>query len=216
MTGNRNKILQVVAVVIIAVILLLFLQGPAAFTLFTDFLTFPVIQLVVLVLLVAVGMQAIALYILARRPEVPALCTTTTMEADSEQRGRGRPRKPCSLALSGVLQCPLEPNLEIDPTFIAKVSIAVAELQHEKLVKPIEDIEKDTKVEPAPAAKAEEKPETKESVKDAAKKVADEEKEKAEGAKEKSEKESVGKLLLEMTEVLNKKPSKPEKKDDKK
>jgi hypothetical protein len=155
----------------------------------------------ILIVLVCVGaMQSVGLYLLSKRPQVSPIQVDPQ---HTEQRGRGRPRKPCQLALVGALPCPLEPSLDLDPDFVARVSDAVAHYQHEKLTgKPesesklidIEGPSAEQKSEVLPPAKGqEEKPDT--------------EKDK----KKVGEAESVGDLMVD---ILEKKTQKV--KDEKK
>jgi hypothetical protein len=197
MTGRRSKVIVAVLVVLAA---LFFLNHGQ----FTDFMDVSTMRLMMLGLIGVVTLQAVGLYVLARRPT-----TETTTEPnkvfETEQRGRGRPRKPCSLALTGVLQCPLEPNLELDTAFISRVSVAVADFQHKKLgtvEKKLVDLEEEKVTEPS--AKTEENPP--EQSKD----------KKVEGAPESKREEGIGELVVDMTEVKRKaEKEKEDKKEDK-
>jgi len=128
-------------------------------------------RLLIIVLVCVTAMQSVGLYLLSKRPQVSQIQVDPLVER--EQRGRGRPRKPCQLALAGVLLCPLEPSLDLDPDYVARVSNAVAHYQHEKLtgkpeeskLKEPEDIEADQK-----AAKEQEEKPDKDKEKEAPKK----------------------------------------------
>jgi hypothetical protein len=204
---KRGKILQIVGVLIAFLIVLFLVQGRFSFTLsmFADFMDVATMRLLLLGLIAIVTLQAIGLYILAKRGEIMIGSTPARriMDTGTEQRGRGRPRKPCVLALTGVMPCPLEPDHEIDPDFVARVSEAVANLQHEKLVtpsmskEPAEIFTKPVEVtqnveEPPTATKAEAEPKTEDN----------------EG---KENKESIGEVLVGMADVLLRR-----KKDEKK
>lgn len=212
MTGRRNKIIEAVAVLIVlAAVLFLFQSGqfnPNNLSLsgLTSLFDETTLRLVTVGLIVIVTMLAIGLLVLARRSEVRVGYTETRRpfaDPDDERRGRGRPRKPCNLALTGAMTCPLEPDLEIDPDYIARVSAAVADLQHDKLTsqeKPetAQKNEQPAKTEKPEKTEPEEKPSETEEI--GRIKVDGEDK-----------KESVGGLMTDLAEVLVKR-----KKDDKK
>jgi hypothetical protein len=153
-------------------------------------------RLIIIVLVCVTAMQSVGLYLLSKRPPVSQIQVDPLVER--EQRGRGRPRKPCQLALAGVLLCPLEPSLDLDPDYVARISDAVAHYQHEKLtgkpeskpnLKEPEDMESPEQKVPPATKEQEGKPED----------------------KEKGEKESVGALMVD---ILDKKTQKE--KDEKK
>jgi len=211
MTGRRSKVIKIVVVLVALTALVFFLQGGQFNRSFTDFMDVSTMRFMMLGLVGVVALQAVGLYILARRPNADVLTGYVMPNKPfmSEQRGRGRPRKPCNFALMGVLSCPLEPNLELDPDFVAKLSIAVADYQHEKLRTPESPNKKldDLEAETAPKHMLEEPDEKPAEQKEATKKGE---------APQGESKEGVGELVVEMAEVLSRKTSlKSEKKEDK-
>jgi hypothetical protein len=205
---GRSKILRLTIVLILVMALLFFLRGGQLnLSEFTNFMDESNMRIIMLGLMGIVTLEAVGLYVLARRtPEMLTGYTEPQKVFASEQRGRGRPRKPCGLALTGVLSCPLEPDLEMDPAFISKLSAAVADFQHSKLGTQSTSL---TDLEAESPAKTEKK--TGEQPKEKEKLPGQKDADETDGSKEK---EGIGGLVVEMTEVLSRKQE--GKKDDKK
>lgn len=89
------------------------------------------VKFLVVVLVIVVTVQTGAVFWLSSQKTT--VTTISTVENESEHRGRGRPRQPCDLASCGLIPCPLQPVMEVNPEFIKKISVAVADLQHQTL-----------------------------------------------------------------------------------
>lgn len=86
------------------------------------------LRVITLILMAVLGMQTIVLCLITKANRNPSETQSSSSEHFSEQsnepRGRGRPRKPCALATTGLFECPLAPDAFEPP---AKLVQRVAE-----------------------------------------------------------------------------------------
>jgi len=123
------------------------------------FLDEMLLKTLVVVLLAVVVVLAIGICVMPRQKIETQVITTEASPSNDEQRGRGRPHKPCALAQLGVMPCPLMLEYVASPEQIERVATKAAQLLLEKAIKPAKsepEVKKlDKKTEKSPEKKGE-------------------------------------------------------------
>jgi len=195
---RQPKFQAAVIVVICFLAYIVVLQFNVDYTNLVKFLDEGTLRLIVIMLVSIVAVQSVGFYQLWSRQSRVAI--QKDGETEEESRGRGRPRKPCQLALAGILSCPLFPDLEVDPEYVERMSQAVIKNFQRKITAP------ETKGKPEDAKPMPEKTEQSSEVHEPEMSTSEPKKE----LNKSTENLEVGKLMLE---ILDRKETLKEKKE---
>ena len=131
-----RKVIRVLIVIVCAAVLLTVAYDPQNALNATTSLDIGRIRLLLIGVVIVMVLQSILIFALYSKMSKPHEITESpevSNPEENEERGRGRPRDPCPLAKSGVIKCPLVPNLGFSPEFIERVTDSVMDRQ-QKLI----------------------------------------------------------------------------------
>jgi len=94
------------------------------------------LRVITLILIAALGMQTVVLYLITKANHNPSEIQSNSSE---QSRGRGRPRKPCVLATTGLVECPFAPDVfEPPPKLVQRIAERLRTETPEELAKRLE------------------------------------------------------------------------------
>lgn len=122
---SAKRSVSIVIGVIVLVVTFIFLRQPSIFLGFLGIdwskylciiINDVLLRIIVIVLTVTVALLSFGIYLASK--ESPSHNAT-----EAPSKGKGRPRKPCSLAVSGLMECPLQTSdIKPPPKLVAAVA----------------------------------------------------------------------------------------------